>query len=369
MGEICIGQAMAVGVSSKVPQTSRNSLSTRSTALAISIFGLLALSGCGGKNTPPLDTNPGPVVNTDNYVIKAGETVSPTGPLTINASKSVTIAGSLVSSGDNGQPITINSQGDVVISGSIATGSGTFAASSGGAAAPSPVDGGTLTITSKSGHITISGTLKAGDGATPPTSTNSNGSILPADANGGTGSNGGSIILHAPNGSISASTTPGIIHIGNGGNGADIQISGQDLLTYAGTPGNTGGNSGAMQIDSPSVVGLTTVNTQIPVDFPPQNPIFKAGSTVAIVTSSNVVGGTAGNAGAFRFGVDAYGNSTWPANLRSRRRFDISSGQARAYGRPDVHNTNRSQRWVRMGQWRRGLVCMGNGARWSVARR
>lgn len=237
------------------------------------------------------------------YVIPAGKTTQVTSHLTIQDVRKVGIAGNLVASGDNGQSITIKANGDITISGKLIAGNG-----------GEGQDGGTLTIISQNGNIYIGDTasLKAGDGRSGQNSIGEEGA----------GTRGGSVIFKAPNGTITFPDAEGIIHIGNGGNGADINIHGDDLLTTE-LPeqlSNAGGDSGELLVEASQLIGLTyeviTLTEDI-VDPETGETIIPAGLTFRNIESDKqlITGGVGGDAGSLYYGVDEEGNSTYPELL------------------------------------------------------
>ena len=296
-------------------------------ALLLSMLLLPAIGAQGqsgaAKLQAPRSARPALAINATDYVIPAGKTVSFTGSVVIVAN-TVNIAGRLVAGGAKGQSVTIQSKGDVVISGAVLAGDGAFVPGIGPVVEPRSgatlvgLDGGSVTITSATGKIGISGPVMAGDGATPPLAVGSDGSALPANGS-GKGTNGGSVLLHAPKGSITVAAAAGLIHIGNGGRGADVQIGGRELLKFTGNPGNGGGSSGVIWLDSPTIAGVATLRLTLPTNAPPRHPVFAAGTTILVPTSNNVSGGTGGNAGNYRYGADASGRSIWPSDSSALR--------------------------------------------------
>ncbi|MBI4914186.1 MAG: hypothetical protein HY823_15770 [Acidobacteria bacterium] len=232
-------------------------------------------------------------ISTDVFVVEGGQTVQVTGDLTVNASRSITILGSLVASGKKGQALTLTAQNDVSVPGTVMAGDG----------GPDQ-DGGTLTISSLSGKVSLTGSAKSGDGAGGVGATNGNGSTLPNTGRLGAGTQGGSLVLRARNGSIAFGSTPGSIQLGNGGKGLDISVQGSDRAAWPSAPAlqNEGGSSGALILDAPSLLGMATTTITAPFDFPRQNPLILKGAAVRVPTSANVAGGKGGSAGSFTFG-------------------------------------------------------------------
>lgn len=252
-----------------------------------------------------------------DYSVKAGETVYVAGDLTIEASGDVDIAGELMAKGDKGQNITINAGGSVTVSGKIAAGN-----------AATGANGGNLTIKSTGGNITLSSSaaISGGDGFTATKTSSLSKVLASADGtvsvtqvmDGAPGTNGGSVTLRAPTGSITVPYVQGLIHLGNGGNGADVTVSGTALLstTLPEQMTNNGGHSGRFILDSPTVSGITMGTTTLLVDFtdPATGITYKAGEEIPIIADTYpFTGGKGGNAGNVYYGLDASGNSTWPS--------------------------------------------------------
>jgi len=235
-------------------------------------------------------------LNVADFSVAAGETARVSGDLMVNATGGADIAGRLMADVGMGYDITITAEGDVNITGMIAAGHG----------GPGN-QGGHLTIISHSGNVVLSSgaSIAAGDGG--------EGVIgISQDANaegtasrmrmiiGGGGGIGGSLTLRAPNGTITVADVEGIIHLGNGGHGATIEIHGEDLLTTD-TPeelDNGGGDSGMLTIQAMAFNGI---------------PIPE-GETFAPDPGTMFTGGVGGTAGDFFYGQDENGNSTWPEN-------------------------------------------------------
>ncbi len=263
--------------------------------------GSLVTAVCGTSCDVPVST-PGDVpglsgtIEATDFTVPTGESQRVSGDLTINASGVVTIAGSLSAENAAGHSLTIQAAGDVSITGVLSAGRG---APGGG--------GGDITVLSTNGNISIgeSASLIAGDGGSGLTTTTAKSvlsigkrSVLFKSVSGGAGGAGGSVTLRAPNGQISIVDQEGIIHLGNGGDGATIEVHGEDLLaTELGDAlENAGGDSGVLTIEALTFNGVEVTS----------ETVFVSESTTFLS------GGSGGNAGDLFWGVDADGNSTFP---------------------------------------------------------
>lgn len=231
----------------------------------------------------------------NNYAIAAGETVDVGGDLTITDTGSVQIAGDLRANEDLGQGITIIAEGDINVTDSVTAGKG---ARGGGT-------GGTVTLESRNGNITIEAgaSLNAGDG--------SEGSAVAT----GAGGTGGSVILKAPNGTITIPDAEGVIHIGSGGNGADLAFEDSSSLQAisAAQEGegpapalNKGGNSGGVSFEFNAIIGLDyeTGTATSDVTDPDGKIVIPAGTIYQIINDSKPFsGGNGGNAGSLTVGA------------------------------------------------------------------
>ncbi len=294
-----------------------------------SIFFILIFGSCSGGSSGPAGVSG--VIETDTYSISAGETVLVAGALTIHAVNDVTIDGALSANGANGQSIT---------------------------------------IISDNGNITISGagSISAGDGASGSLSSARAGMYdsVSRTISGG-GGNGGSVVLKAPNGTITIPNGEGVIHIGDGGAGAEISVQGDDLLTTESLEGdlsNKGGDSGILQIEAAQIAGVNTETETAEediIDPATGEVVYPSGSSFTVISDQNVVsGGQGGNAGDYYWGTDADGNSTWPDSSTARQYRTASYSPETAYSA-----------WTDISVWGadggKGWTRGGNGA--VVARR
>gem|GEM_PF-5376494 len=261
-------------------------------ALGVAAAALLlaALGSCIPQPVPLTGT-----LDVEGFLVRARQTQRIVDDVTIHVAGSVKIAGRIEPQMDAGQSITIQAEGDVTISGAVIAGDG-----------PVGSAGGSVTIISLNGDITLAGgvSISAGRGGAgqfaeqPATLTDPNGMpIAGRMLTGGAGAPGGSVTLRAPNGSVTLANKPGIIHIGDGGDGVTFQVHGQDLLnTELVEPlENAGGDSGDFVVEAATFNGTPLLaGTQPPLDA----TLFS--------------GGQGGDAGGLFWGVDENGNSTWP---------------------------------------------------------
>jgi len=271
-------------------------------AVLVSLF--IGCGSSGGSTTGEVVTEE--VV--EQLSIALGESKSFANSHIIRSDTTAEVNGSLEADGDNGQDITIEAEGDITVSGSIMAG---------GSSETNP-DGGTVTLISKNGDITLDANslLQAGDGLSPSGLNTANAPLRAASlANNGRGGEGGSIILSAPNGTISIGATAGILHIGNGGDGADVEVHGEALEGFAGAGLDMrGGNSGALFIRAPSLNGLNVTQSTLNEDVVDEdgNTLYSQGDLVTIIEPTDQIsGGIGGDAGDLAYGLDEHGVSTW----------------------------------------------------------
>jgi hypothetical protein len=230
-----------------------------------------------------------------DYVIEAGQAVDLASELAISASGAVRIDGSLAPSTHTGQSITIIAEGSITITGIVAAGNGF----PGG-------PGGTVTLHSKRGNITITETasIKAGDGGSGTACTSQN--VMTAQ-----GGSGGSIIIKAPGGTLMLANEEGLLHIGNGGYSPEVKILGNDQSAIA-LPESGAirpGNSGRFDMSAQVIAGIpyqSTVMEKDIIDPTSGLPIYKKGDIINRPSSSSQFsGGKGGDAGAFIYGPGA----------------------------------------------------------------
>jgi hypothetical protein len=253
------------------------------------------ITSCDGPVPEVIHGLSGTLTVTD-FNVADGQSERVSGDITILASGAVRITGALEAVESNGQSITIQAEGDVSITGTVSAGGGALGDS-----------GGNVTIVSMNGNISIgeSASVVAGDGGGGQATTTAKtivrtgkASVAFKTVSGGAGGTGGSVTLRAPNGEITVADVEGIIHLGNGGDGATIEVHGEDLLTteMAEELENAGGDSGDLTIEA-----LTFNGADI------------SGDSAFVPTSGTFLsGGAGGNAGDFFWGQDAEGNSTYP---------------------------------------------------------
>ncbi|UCD27583.1 MAG: hypothetical protein JSV03_10745 [Planctomycetota bacterium] len=270
-------------------------------------------NGGSGQHAP---TTLGGTVNTQDLTIPSGSTTTVTSDLVINATGKVIIEGDLIadtSKDGNVYGITINADGDVIIDGTIQAGSG----SSGGTAKklstqmqptdpwviptpdpPNPYgyflwgeDGAPLHISAK-GNLTIrsNSMLISGDGG--------NGIEGGGSIPGGTGGNGGNIVLCVGK----KLTMRGSIVMGNGGNGGDITTTSEDGINLPSFVSG-GGNSGFLYIlaDSYDWPGLN--QSEISLDI----------IQYSMNTGGSISGGFGGHGGSITVIDDTLGCLSPPA--------------------------------------------------------
>jgi len=257
-------------------------------------------------------------IETDFFTIAAGDIKYVTDNLTVTCTGTADISGALLADSDNGQSITIIAEGDITVSGTIAAGNGS-----------SGTNGGNLTLTSNSGDIILTDTasIRAGDGAggiladkSPSALQKQRNPRLSSIITGGAGGNGGSVTLTAPQGTINVAEATGIIHIGNGADGTDIAIHGEDLLTKDTDEQltNGGGDSGLLILKAASITGAAYEELSFDEDVTDNETgevFVSAGTTFYNFTLEGLVsGGMGGSAGNCYYGLDDNGTITWPTD-------------------------------------------------------
>ncbi len=287
--------------------------------LLLSIICILgAFQGCNGGGGGGGGKNISGLIETDNYSIGPDEVVGVTGDLEIIASGSVDIAGVLEAATENGHSIAINAVEDITIKGSVLAGNGS---AQGG-------NGGGLTLISQTGDIFVDDAsyLSAGDGGSGKSvsqilakyQTRDGETIILDTIEGGKGGNGASITLNAPNGIITLPSTPGAIHIGDGGAGETISIQGEDLLTtqIEGLLANGGGDSGTLFLEASQFLGPQFTQHWLEEDYLADDGvtvISPAGTTFYEFNDINPIsGGNGGHAGDLYYGINPDNITTWP---------------------------------------------------------
>ena len=318
---------------------------------AMALTAAVILVGCSGGHGPTFPSpdggdSPGNTIETEDFVVNAGETVRYDADTTIRCD-SARIDGDIVGAdgigpGEAGVSITIEATGDVEVLGTLRAGDGGQAQD-----APDAVstdgdqtaggDGGAITITSAEGDITVgadaevrsaqagAAQLIAGDGAPGGNS-----------FTGGPGGDGGDITLSAPNGTVTLARQAGLIHQGDGGDGGQGRVPADDVAGFTAPAEATsnGGDGGGLQIASAALAGLT------PEGSPPVG--YWMG------TAGMITGGNGGNGGAAVVGEpegDAAGAEVSPRGLRTlsvhtkqeaewERARGGNGGDATAPGRP-----------------------------------
>ncbi len=239
-------------------------------------------------------------VEVADFMVAAGESRTIADDVTIRASGMVMIDGDLMVDEDRGQSITIEAEGDIVIAGQIVAGNADDdapTAKSLRSQATADRNGGDVVIESKNGSIVFmdSARITAGDGA--------DGVLEDDGMSGGTGGRGGDVFFTAPNGSLTLPTVADAIHLGNGGSGADVEMT--DGTSEA-PPAfeNGGGRSGLPRFDTPVIEGATSSTMRLEEDLVDVlgETIGEAGEVVTVIDInfdpnpfSGGIGGDAGN--------------------------------------------------------------------------
>ncbi len=243
-------------------------------------------------------------VITEEFILPAGRSVKVTGDLVLTASGQVDIAGDLL--GEAGASISIQAEGDINIAGNVLAGD-----------ANPGEKGGDLTLISNSGDISLqnSAGLASGNGGMGVLAGESDGEMTLLS--GGHGGNGGGLTLKAPNGTLTVPQVEGILHVGDGGDGSEIAIHGEDLYTtrLEEQLTNGGGDSGELALEAGTVLGVEFVEITLEGEFsdPWSGEIYPAGTVLTYPKESSLMsGGRGGHAGSLFYGMDEQGDSTWP---------------------------------------------------------
>jgi hypothetical protein len=224
--------------------------------VGLMVLGGWVLTGCGGGGdghhfTQTLSED----IDTTQFVVPEGEAWQVSRDLTVTADE-IEIHGELVArpsraAGDNGLPIRLKARGNIVINGVIMASDG-----KNGAAGQAGGKGGNIELVALQGDIRVGpkGRLVSG-----------NGGMGGPDTWGAPGGPGGDIILQAPQGTVSIDRHPGVLQLGNGGNGSDANVS---LPPPSRTVQfqNRGGDSGSIQIASAKREGLPASETWLTLE-------------------------------------------------------------------------------------------------------
>lgn len=268
-----------------------------------------------GTLFPEPDRQISGVVAETDFVIAEDETVEAVGDTTIQCN-TATISGDLFSQpagagGAAGASITVEATGDILVLGNIESAAG----HRGDSVTPDGGDGGDILLRSSGGSVTIGTAQTAGVGLAeggPPSIRSGDG----ADGvDGGAGGDGGGIYLEAPNGTVTVNQSTGLFAVGNGGDGGELVVGGNDLLTCE-LPeqlGSAGGDGGSVQFDAREFEGIEFIERgELSGGVRAYEATFGLGV---------VVRGAGGDAGAFYYGEDPQtGESTWPAGARMTAR-------------------------------------------------
>lgn len=280
-------------------------------ALAGAILSVL-LGGCSGRCAPTLPSpGGGPatrtlsgVVNTDAFVVGPEERVACVGDVTVNC-RTAQIRGALFSRpvtgpGRAGSSIAIKAQQDVLMAGSITAANGTEGAATGDGGQGGK--GGEIVLRSAEGNLTVgvetSATAARPAQAFPTFLQSGNGGNGGNGRLGGAGGEGGSIVLEAPNGTLTIHECSGLFRVGNGGHGGNGVVEGTAVGSSA-LPGqlpNAGGNCGQLRGIVGDLAGVEIHDTGATLEGKRLKTVALAGETLE--------GGAGGSAGSFRFGEE-----------------------------------------------------------------
>ncbi len=280
--------------------------------LGLILIMVLTIIGCGSSggstdNTSDdsiSDNNISGTIQKEQYTVESDDSVNVSSDVTIESETTIDINGNLIADGDKGQNITLRAVGDINISGSITSGDG----------GDTKNDGGTITLISETGNITLGSGSKVNSGS------GKDGAVYTVGSTPTKGSTGGSVVLQAQNGTVTIPVEADAIKLGNGGDGTDVEVQGEDLLTteIASDISHDGGDSGTLDIQAIEIVGLTFERNVLLEDIVDENEptiILLAGTVIDNVVQSidgQIAGGEGGDGGDFIWGVDENDESTYP---------------------------------------------------------
>jgi hypothetical protein len=332
---------------------------------AILLGAALVFVGCSGSGGPAMPSpatpdrpDPTPIV-VEDLIVPAGEERRVEEDTVFTVDGIVQIDGALIGAdgsgaGAHGVDITIEAEGDISVTGLIQAGRGVDGASdeAGG-------DGGSVSLTSTGGSITI-GTedevapasndrhgLHAGDGG------DGGEGLL-----GGPGGKGGSVLLACASGTLTIHEAPGLFHIGSGGHGGQGVLGGEDLETFEppahllipfeetgielpsfddpGWEGDApeefelpenvlqipshGGDSGRLIMDAQELIGPETEE----VSVPDTGPVLLVHSDIELVS-----GAAGGSGGSFTLRSEAVGNAALRAQSSDGAKSDSVTWEVR----------------------------------------
>ena len=254
----------------------------------------------GEWRPPPTRTVSGTVVETD-FVVGANDRVECDGDVVIQCD-TATIAGELYGPnatgyGEDGASIRIEAQGDIVVTGEVSAGDGGIGDEDGAGG-----DGGDVDLVSASGGITIGS--EAG-GSAVRTAQDVVNTVAAGNAGdggdgllGGAGGEGGVVTLEARNGTVTIHQAPGLIGVGNGGDGGKCVVLGDDLAGFE-IPeqlNNAGGDSGGLVVLCDTLAGVETHDTGNTYGG---KPLY-----LAVLDEGVGYGGNGGAAGNLYYAVD-----------------------------------------------------------------
>lgn len=303
---------------------------SRVAPIAALLCASLCLTGCpmrpptsgdrvlDGPFAPDVNDSWAGSIEADSITISAGITFTATGDLRLKSRTKVEIMGALLAEIDEGHSIAIEAEGTITIAGRVVSSNGQAGA-----------NGGALTLISKNGDIILlDGSLIAsgagGTGAVP---------ALAVGFQGGAGGNGGDLILNAINGSIQFAPGASSVHVGHGGDGANIVITRAEQTSSGNSLPeeftNAGGNAGALELKAANLAGLTLQETTLTQDYVVEGQVLAAaGAVVRTLQSSQISGGVGGQGGRVEIGLDSDTNTfspiiTKPSLRSSQPGFDL----------------------------------------------
>jgi len=254
----------------------------------------------GEWRPPATRTISGTVVETD-FVVGTNDRVECAGDVVVQCD-TATITGELYApnaagSGEDGASIRIEAQGNIVVTGEVSAGDGGAGDEDGDGG-----DGGNVELVSANGGITIGS--EAG-GSAVRTAQDVVNTVAAGNAGdggdglqAGAGGEGGVVTLDARNGTVTIHQAPGLFGIGNGGDGGDCVVLGDDLTGFE-IPAqmtNAGGDSSGLVILCDDLAGVETDDTGDTYDG---KPLY-----VAMLDDGVGYGGAGGAAGDLYYAVD-----------------------------------------------------------------
>ncbi len=242
-----------------------------------------------------------------SYSMNPGITRDITEDFIIEVDGDTNISGSIQSSGASGQSVQIRSSGNIVIDGSISSGG----SNSG--------NGGGVTLESTNGNITLSGNIISGNGSIGTARVlMTKEDVYSRAASDASGSDGGDIIVKAPNGKVIIDPTFDAT-LGNGGNGNTVTIGDEALLSYdPNSEDGKGGDSGRIIIQASEVEGMTCTEYEVTEEHTYGDITLAVGDKVCVATDMVISGGEGGDGGELQYGTDVDNNDLWPDTLPAK---------------------------------------------------